>query len=408
MTAWLVIGHDDCATVLSREDLFAEPTGALPGADLIAGRRDLRSLVGPATRSSTGRSPTAGGRPDRPVRAVARPPARRRAPRRARPAARGWSSSTTSRRSCRSRSSPACSASRRATTRRSARRRRGSRRCSRGATPSARTRRSATRRSPATRALDPPVIDVVRARRDDPRDDTISGSGRSGATSHPTGTSRTSSTTPGSCLRGRAPRRRRCSSARPSTASSCSTATSGRRRSPTPPASPRSSRRCSGTPPSSTSAARRATGDVELGGVAIPAGERVIAIDRRGEPRPGPLAGPRPLRSRGDRAWGATSRSASGRGTASGRTSPGWRRPRRSGRSSPPSPTSTATRTRPRPPISGSCRGRGGRSTRAAHGRRGPGSHHDDGLTLDGQAIGRQPVAAARAPPALSGGSAPR
>lgn len=46
MTAWLVTGHDDCTTVLRREDLFAETTGTLPGAELIAGRRDLRSLTG--------------------------------------------------------------------------------------------------------------------------------------------------------------------------------------------------------------------------------------------------------------------------------------------------------------------------------------------------------------------------
>ena len=47
MTAWLVLGNDDCAFVLRHEELFEEPTGTLPGAAEITGRRDLRSLVGP-------------------------------------------------------------------------------------------------------------------------------------------------------------------------------------------------------------------------------------------------------------------------------------------------------------------------------------------------------------------------
>jgi cytochrome P450 len=46
MSAWLVLSHEECAFVERREDLFAEPTGSLPGAAEIAGRRDLRSLVG--------------------------------------------------------------------------------------------------------------------------------------------------------------------------------------------------------------------------------------------------------------------------------------------------------------------------------------------------------------------------
>jgi cytochrome P450 len=46
MRAWLVLSHDGCAFVERREDLFAEPTGSLPGAAEIIGRRDLRSLVG--------------------------------------------------------------------------------------------------------------------------------------------------------------------------------------------------------------------------------------------------------------------------------------------------------------------------------------------------------------------------
>jgi cytochrome P450 len=46
MNAWLVLSHDGCTFVERREDLFAEPTGTLPGAADIVGRRDFRSLVG--------------------------------------------------------------------------------------------------------------------------------------------------------------------------------------------------------------------------------------------------------------------------------------------------------------------------------------------------------------------------
>ena len=46
MQAWLVLSHDGCTFIERREDLFAEPTGTLPGAELIVGRRDFRSLVG--------------------------------------------------------------------------------------------------------------------------------------------------------------------------------------------------------------------------------------------------------------------------------------------------------------------------------------------------------------------------
>lgn len=46
MTAWLVLSHDGCTFVERREDLFEEPTGYLPGAAQIVGRRDFRSLVG--------------------------------------------------------------------------------------------------------------------------------------------------------------------------------------------------------------------------------------------------------------------------------------------------------------------------------------------------------------------------
>ncbi len=46
MRAWLVLSHSGCTFVLRREDLFEEPTGSLPDAARIVGRRDIRSLVG--------------------------------------------------------------------------------------------------------------------------------------------------------------------------------------------------------------------------------------------------------------------------------------------------------------------------------------------------------------------------
>ena len=46
MDAWAVLDHDGCTLVGRREDLFEEPTGSLPGADVISGRRELRALVG--------------------------------------------------------------------------------------------------------------------------------------------------------------------------------------------------------------------------------------------------------------------------------------------------------------------------------------------------------------------------
>jgi len=46
MSAWLVLSHEGCAFVERNETLFAEPTGSLPGASEIVGRRDIRSLVG--------------------------------------------------------------------------------------------------------------------------------------------------------------------------------------------------------------------------------------------------------------------------------------------------------------------------------------------------------------------------
>ena len=46
MRSWLVLSHDGCTFIERREDLFAEPTGTLPGAAEIVGERDFRSLVG--------------------------------------------------------------------------------------------------------------------------------------------------------------------------------------------------------------------------------------------------------------------------------------------------------------------------------------------------------------------------
>jgi len=46
MRAWLVLSHDGCTFVERREDLFEEPTGTLPGAADIVGVRDFRSLIG--------------------------------------------------------------------------------------------------------------------------------------------------------------------------------------------------------------------------------------------------------------------------------------------------------------------------------------------------------------------------
>jgi cytochrome P450 len=46
MRAWLVLSHEGCTFVERREDLFEEPTGTLPEAARIVGRRDFRSLVG--------------------------------------------------------------------------------------------------------------------------------------------------------------------------------------------------------------------------------------------------------------------------------------------------------------------------------------------------------------------------
>jgi cytochrome P450 len=46
MQAWLVLSHEGCAFVERREERFEEPTGSLPGATEIVGVRDFRSLVG--------------------------------------------------------------------------------------------------------------------------------------------------------------------------------------------------------------------------------------------------------------------------------------------------------------------------------------------------------------------------
>lgn len=46
MQGWLVLDFEGCGFVERREDLFVEPTAQLPGADIIAGRRDFRGLTG--------------------------------------------------------------------------------------------------------------------------------------------------------------------------------------------------------------------------------------------------------------------------------------------------------------------------------------------------------------------------
>jgi pulcherriminic acid synthase len=46
MQAWLVLDHEGCAFVETREDLFEEPTRQLPGADRITGPHEFRSLTG--------------------------------------------------------------------------------------------------------------------------------------------------------------------------------------------------------------------------------------------------------------------------------------------------------------------------------------------------------------------------
>lgn len=63
MAAWLVLSHDGCTFVERREDLFEEPTGSLPGAAEIVGRRDFRSLLG-AEHETLHRSLSHAWRPD--------------------------------------------------------------------------------------------------------------------------------------------------------------------------------------------------------------------------------------------------------------------------------------------------------------------------------------------------------
>ncbi|MFN8623117.1 MAG: cytochrome P450 [Chloroflexota bacterium] len=45
MNAWLVTSHHLSTAILRDEDRFAEPTGSLPDAERIVGRRDIRSLL---------------------------------------------------------------------------------------------------------------------------------------------------------------------------------------------------------------------------------------------------------------------------------------------------------------------------------------------------------------------------
>ncbi len=63
MAAWLVLSHDGCTFVERREDLFEEPTGSLPAAAQIVGRRDFRSLVG-APHDTLHRAVSHAWRPD--------------------------------------------------------------------------------------------------------------------------------------------------------------------------------------------------------------------------------------------------------------------------------------------------------------------------------------------------------
>ncbi len=63
MAAWLVLTHDGCTFVERREDLFEEPTGSLPDAVKIVGRRDFRSLVG-APHETLHRAVSHAWRPD--------------------------------------------------------------------------------------------------------------------------------------------------------------------------------------------------------------------------------------------------------------------------------------------------------------------------------------------------------
>lgn len=51
MHAWLVLDYEGCAMVERREDLFAEPTGHLPGADVMTGPHEFRLLTGEPHRT---------------------------------------------------------------------------------------------------------------------------------------------------------------------------------------------------------------------------------------------------------------------------------------------------------------------------------------------------------------------
>ena len=67
MAAWLVLDHEGCTFVERREDLFAEPTSSLPGADEISGRRDLRALVGVVFGEKNNKRSTRATRARRPL-----------------------------------------------------------------------------------------------------------------------------------------------------------------------------------------------------------------------------------------------------------------------------------------------------------------------------------------------------
>ena len=307
MGTWLVLSHDGCTFVERREDLFEEPTGTLPGCG-----RDRRAAGLPLARRGGARGPPPvplarlAARPDRADGRGGRAAARGGPARRARAARDASSCSRTSPACCRSRSSLASWACRTPTPRRSIGPRAGWRRCSPGGIRMARIRSRARRpwrrRGCWSRRCSTPSASGVTTR----ATTRSASSGRRAARWRPTGASRTCSTTPSSCSRA-ARRRPRSSSATRSTCCSGCRPTSARR----PWAIRMRSRRFLEEVLRHTTVvhlrARRATADVELGGVTIRAGERVIAInaaanrdparwERPGRLRPGTAPAVRPSR----------------------------------------------------------------------------------------------------------------
>ena len=186
------LDHDGCAFVERREDLFAEPTGGLPGAAEIVGRRDFRSLVGEQHDGAPPRCRTPGA----PSRSS---PTRRDA---VRPIVADRIAALAAADRFElfqdfARLLPIAVVARMlglpdADARRSTRRRGGWRRCSRGATRTARIpglREAAIVGDAAAGARS--LLDTVRERRDARRTTRSACSGRPGGDVFPTGTSRT-------------------------------------------------------------------------------------------------------------------------------------------------------------------------------------------------------------------------